>query len=77
MSVRLKPEITEIIKNDNGLRLKIQGAITASHNTMMKYIEDNSIRLTELDALNIITEELKLPLSQIITGERLSKLMLQ
>lgn len=76
MSIRLKPEIAAHISQTPGLRLKIQGAITASHNTMMKYLEENHIRLTELDALNIITEEMNLPLSDIIEGGKLSRLMI-
>lgn len=75
--IRLKPEIAAIIKLKRSLRLKVQGAINASHNTIMKYLDDNDVRLTALDAVNVITEDLQLPLSDIITVNKLSNLMLK
>lgn len=73
----LTPIAIEHLKKKSSLRLKIMGTINASHNTMMKYLEVNDIRLTAIDALNIIVEDMQIPLSEVITGEKLSKLMLK
>lgn len=72
---RLTTEVIIHIRKTAPLRLKIQAAINASHNTMMKYLDDNDVRLTALDSVNIIVEELQQPLSEIITGGKLSKLL--
>ena len=66
--IRLKPEIVVILKDKSSLRLKVQGAITASHNTMMKYLDENDVRLTALDAIDIIVDDLQLPLCEIVQG---------
>lgn len=66
--IRLKPEIIVELKKNSRLRLKVQGAITASHNTMMKYLDDNDVRLTALDSIDILVDELQLPLAEIVQG---------
>ena len=73
--IRLSQNALIELKDNSAFRLKVQGAISASHNTVMKYIEENDIRLTALDSINIITEHLNLPLSEVITGGKLSKLL--
>jgi hypothetical protein len=74
MSIRLKPEIAEHIKKTPALRLKVQATINASHNTIVKYLDANDGSLTRIDVLNVITEEMQVPLSSIINGS-FSKLM--
>jgi hypothetical protein len=74
MSIKLKIETIETIKKTAALRLKVQAIINVSHNTMVKYLDENNPVLTASDVLNTITEELNLPLSQIIDG-KFSKLM--
>lgn len=73
--IRLTPEVILHIKKKAPLRLKIQAAINASHNTMTKYLYDNDVRLTALDAINIIVEDLQRPLSELVTGGKVSKLL--
>lgn len=71
----LSPEIITAIKEDAHLRLKIQAIINVSHNTMIKYLDENDGRLTQLDVINLITDEFQMPLSEIIQGGKLSKLL--
>lgn len=76
MSIRLKQSTIDHIRETSSLRLKIQATINISHNTMMKYLDENDSRLTIPDILNVITEDMGLRLSDVIDG-RFSKLMLQ
>jgi len=73
--IRLDKSVLVKLKEDEPFQLRVRATIGVSHNTMMKYIQGNSSRFTELDCLNLITEELQLPLSEIITGGKLSKLL--
>lgn len=76
--IRLTEAILIKLKNEEPFQLRVRAVIGVSHNTMMKYIDENHSRFTELDCINFITEELDLPLSEIIQGrEKLSKLMLE
>lgn len=76
MSIRLKDSTIAHIKKTSSLRLKIQATIDISHNTMMKYLDESDPRLTVSDILNVITEDMRLPLSELIDG-KFSKLMLK
>jgi hypothetical protein len=76
MSIRLKQITIDHIRNTSSLRLKIQAQINISHNTMIKCLEENDPRLTISDVLNVITEDMQRPLSELIDG-RFSRLMLK
>jgi hypothetical protein len=43
--------------------------------SLQYYLTTNDKKLTTLDVLNIITEHLNLPLSQVLQGDKLSKLL--
>lgn len=73
--LRLDKSILEKLKDDEPFQLRVRATIGVSHNTMMKYIQENHSRFTELDCINFIAEELQQPLSEIITGGKLSKLL--
>lgn len=73
--IRLEDNILIKLKEDEAFQLRVRATIGVSHNTMMKYIQDNHSRFTELDCINFIAEELQLPLSEIVTGPKLSKLL--
>jgi hypothetical protein len=70
--IRLSQNVLDELRKNSAFRLRVQGTISASHNTMMKYIDENDIRLTALDAVNVITDHMQLPLSKVITGGKLS-----
>lgn len=70
--IRLSQNVLDELRKNSDFRLKVQGAISASHNTMIKYLDENDIRLTALDSINIITEYMHLPLSDVIVGSKFS-----
>lgn len=64
--IKLNQKTIDKIKASKPLRLKIQGAINVTHNTILTYLDNADPRLTMLDSLNVIVGELGQPLSEII-----------
>lgn len=74
MAIKITPETLEVIKQDKELKLKIQAALIVTTITLNTILNNNDARLTQLDSLNVITEHLNKPLSEIV-DTRVSKLL--
>lgn len=73
--ITLTPKAIELIKGDTPLFIKIQIALGVTERTMYNYVKSNSEELTKVAALNQMVEHTGKPLSEIITGGKLSKLL--
>ncbi len=79
--IELTTEAIALIKSDQQLLYKVRQAIKTgdgqfiSESNLYKTMKKNSTRLTEVAVLNAIVEHTGLPLSEIITGGKLSKLL--
>lgn len=73
--ILLNNEAVEIIKNDRDLFNKIMVALSVSERTMYNYVAKKSNDLTKVSALNELVEHTQRPLSELVTSNRLSKLL--
>lgn len=73
--IHLTTEIKQLITDDTILFLKSCEVLTVKQATLNKYLKENNTSLTELNFLNHLVEYTQLPLSQVITNGKLSKLM--
>lgn len=64
--MKIKESILEQIKNDRGLRYKLQAKLEKSEGTIRKYIGSNDMLLTTVGSVNIIADHLKLNVSEIL-----------
>lgn len=63
------------IKSDRELKMKLAIVLKCSERMVDNYIRDNSRRFTELDSVNVLVDYTGMPLSDLVTGGKLSKLM--
>jgi len=79
--IQLTEEAISIIKKDQELLYKVRQCIKTgdgkfmSESNLYRSMAMNSPRLTEVAVLNTIVDHTGRPLSELITGPRLSKLM--
>lgn len=73
--ISLTAEAIELIKINKSLFVKMQIALEVSERTMYNYINNNSDELTKVDSLNQLVEHTGRPLSELIEGPKLSKLL--
>lgn len=63
------------IKEDKQLKRKLVSVLDCTERMLHNYLVDNSRRFTELDVINTLVDHMQLPVSEIITGGKLSKLL--
>ncbi len=65
----------DLIKEERSLFIKIQLELKISERTMYNYINSCSEELTKLSSINALVEFTNMPLSNLIEGGKLSKLL--
>lgn len=81
MEIQLTKETIDKIKSDQNLMYKVRQSIKTgdgrfmSESNLYKNLNKNTPRLTEVAVLNTLVEHLQVPLSELITGGKLSKLL--
>ena len=65
--ILIRPEIIERIRESKQLKLNIQAALGISHVTMYKYLDDNDVKLANINVINMLKKELGLKESQIVS----------
>lgn len=73
--IKLNDKTILAIRKDRNLKNKLLVLMGIGDRSLQYYLTTNDKKLTTLDVLNIITEHLNLPLSQVLQGEKLSKLL--
>lgn len=63
------------IKKDRILKTKLMTVLGCSEKQLYNYFNSNSRRFTELDVINILVDYMQVPVSEIITGGKISKLL--
>lgn len=64
-SIRLKNTVLESLKEDNKIKAMLCGSLNKSYPTIARWIRENSAYLTMAGALQIISEELNIPVDQL------------
>jgi hypothetical protein len=75
--IRLTEPIIKSIRTDRRLKNKLLTVLDVSERSLQSYLDGNSERFTTLDALNTIVEHTQMPLSSIIEGGKVSKLLMK
>lgn len=65
--IRLKPEIIQQIRDNQGLRNRLQLEMKISHTTLYRLLGNNSERLTTAMTLKTISEELNIVNDDLLT----------
>lgn len=73
--ISLTTEAIELIKDDKSLFNKIFVVLGITERTMYNYLNSNSNELIKVNCLNELVEHTQRPLSELITGGKLSKLL--
>lgn len=73
--IQLTDEAIGLIKSDKPLFNKIFVAMGITERTMYNYVNSNSDELIKISCLNELVTHTGRPLSDLITGPKLSKLM--
>ena len=73
--ITLNTEALALIRADKKLQLKIQTILEVTERTMYTYLKNGSPEFTRLDIINEIVIYTDRPLSELITGGKLSKLV--
>lgn len=73
--ILLNNEAIKIIQDDKSLFNKIMIALAISERTMYNHVAKNSADLTMIASLNQLVEHTQRPLSELITCDKLSKLL--
>jgi hypothetical protein len=73
--IRYTTETLQRIKADSQLRYKLIGSLNVTERQLLNCLDTNSKRLTELDSVNEIVGHLNRPLSELIEGGKVSKLL--
>lgn len=55
-TIRLKQEVIEAIRGDQGTRNRLMYELNISYPTMQRYLDNNSDNLTKAGTLNLISE---------------------
>ena len=64
----LKPEIITQITGNSRIQNRLQLAFNISYFTARRWIQDNNVILTTVTALNIISEETKIPVNDLLSN---------
>lgn len=75
--IKLNEKGITLIRENKGLFIKIQADLGVSEKTMYNYINENSENLTKLCAINTLVNEANVPLSELIDGGKVSKLLIK
>lgn len=73
--IKLKQQTVDFIKDEKPLFIKIQAALGVSEKTMYDYINKNSHNLTKLDSISTIVEHTGKPLSELVDGIKINRLL--
>lgn len=66
--LQLKPEIIQKITGNSRIQNRLQLAFDISYFTARRWILNNHVILTTVTALNIISEETKIPVNELINN---------
>lgn len=67
IEMRLKPEIIEKIKKSKATKARLALELNKSFLTIQRWLKANSVELTKIRALTIVSQELNCPINELAT----------